>query len=106
MFLYSVLQQTQIQNTTIQTAIITSVGLIIVALIGVFTARATANSKKEAKQSSESASVSAQMAADYAEALKAKDAFINSLEERLAYIEERLEECEQERRNDDGHKRR
>lgn len=101
MFLYSILQEAHGQNATVQAAIVTSIGLIIVALIGVFTARAAAGSKKDAKQSSESASISAQTAKDYADALKAKDAFIGSLEDRLKYIEKRLEDCENERRRDD-----
>lgn len=75
------------QQTTTQVAIITTIGLIIVALIGVITAKVTSGARVEIKANREDASKSAKVAKDYAEALEAKNALIESLEQRVKYLE-------------------
>lgn len=81
-------------DTTVLTALISAVGLIIVSIIGVWTAKVTYGAKKEAnvakeeaRSSSEDALSAAQMARDYAEALGAKDALITSLKTRVEFLE-------------------
>lgn len=101
-----VTQDVPVQTTTLSAAIVTSLGLIAVALIGFVTARVTTGARKGAKRSSELAAASAQIAKDYAEAIKAKDTFIASLKERLLFIEKRLDECEGRRRVERSAKRR
>lgn len=86
-------------DTTTQVAIITTIGLIITALIGVFTARITSGARHEATES-------ADIAKDYASALRAKAALIDSLEERVQYLETHVDDCkkkvdEMERREDE-----
>lgn len=78
-------------DTTIQVTAITTVGLIVVAVIGTFTAKITSASRKEAADNAEDASKSAAIAKDYAAALGAKDTLIVSLEARLKYLEEQNE---------------
>lgn len=76
------------QQTTTQVAIITTIGLIIVAIIGVYTAKLTAGARAEMKSSASEASKSADIAKDYALALEAKKALIDSMEVRIRYLEE------------------
>lgn len=78
----------QATDTTIQVTVITTLGLIIVAIIGTFTAKITSNSRREAANNAEEASKSAAIAKDFAAALGAKDALIESLEARLEFLEE------------------
>lgn len=109
MFLFMVTQGASVQsipNSTLQAAVVTSVGLVVVALIGIVTARVTTGAKRGAKKSSESAAASAKIAKEYAEALKSKDAFIDSLKERLEFVEKRLDECEGRREIERSAKRR
>lgn len=75
------------QQTTTQVAIITTIGLVIVALIGVITAKVTAGARTEIRANREDASKSAKIAKDYADALEAKNALIESLEQRVKYLE-------------------
>lgn len=95
------------QDTTVQVTLITTIGLIVIGLIGVWTAKVTSGARKEAKVSSTEASQAADIAKDYAAALGAKNALIASLEDRLKFLEDqntdligRVEECE---RRDDEH---
>lgn len=80
-------------DTTISVTVITTIGLIVVALIGWVTAKTTSNAKKDAQINAEEASRSAQMARDYAAALGAKDALISSIEARLIFVEEHDDAC-------------
>jgi uncharacterized protein YlxW (UPF0749 family) len=73
------------------------IGVVLVALIGSFTARM----QRSASSSAEKAKVSEKIAADYGEALKAKDELIESLKEtveflkdKVADLEGRLDECD------------
>lgn len=94
-------------DTTIQVTLITTLGLIAVGLIGVWTAKITSGARKEAKDNAVSASNSAEVARDYAAAAGAKDALIEALENRIKFLEdqnanlaERVVECE---RRDEEH---
>lgn len=82
-----------VYDTSVQVTIITTVGVVVVALIGVFTARITTGAKRDALSNAESASTSAAIAKDYAGALGAKDALIASLLDRVEFLEKRDEEC-------------
>lgn len=75
-------------DTTLQVAIITTVGLVVVALIGVITAKVTTGARRESQSNADSASKSAAIAKDYAAALEAKNALIESLEARLVFVED------------------
>lgn len=101
-----VLGETGVHDTTVLVAIITAVGLIAVALIGVWQIKVTSQAKKDTRINADAASKSAEIAADYAAALEAKKALISSLESRLEFLEsqnqrliERLDEVE--RRNEE-----
>lgn len=81
-------------DTTVQVTIITTLGLIIVAVIGVWQVKVTTNAKKEAgtakdeaKNNAAEALVAAQMAKDYAAAMGIKDATIAALEKRVEICE-------------------
>lgn len=94
------------QDTTTQVAIITTIGLVIVALIGIFTAKVTSGARKEIQVKSFEASKSADVAKDFALALEAKKVLIDSLEDRVRFLEDqtyrqakRIEELE--RREDE-----
>lgn len=82
-------------DTTVQVTLISTAGLIIVAVIGVWQIKVTnkaktaANSAKdEAKTNAEEAVLAAQMAKDYAAAMGVKDALVASLQDRVEYLEE------------------
>lgn len=93
MFLYSAVQQTQTQNTTVQAAVVTSLGLIIVALIGVLTAWMTSRYKRNSHETSMSATWSAMVVKDltndFTLVLEEKDSVIKELEESLEDCERR-----------------
>lgn len=80
-------------DPTVLVTVITTIGIIAVAVIGTYTARITSGARKEALDSANSASRSADLAKDYAAALGAKDALIESLHTRLEYIEEVEKRC-------------
>lgn len=65
----------------------------MVALIGVFTAKITSGARKDAKTNADQASRSAAIAGDYAAALGAKDALLESVNARLKFVEEHDENC-------------
>lgn len=102
-------------DTTIQVTLISTVGLILVAIIGVWQIKATneaktiaTSAKNEAKTNAEEAVIAAQMAKDYAAAMSVKDSLVASLQGRVEYLEEqnirlmeRLDECE--RRDEEHH---
>lgn len=102
-------------DTTIQVTLISTAGLILVALIGVLQIRVTnkaktaaTTAKDEAKTNAEEAVVAAQMAKDYAAAMGVKDELVASLKGRVEYCEEqnrrliaRLDEFE--RRDEEHH---
>lgn len=81
-------------GTTIAVTVITTAGLVIVALIGVFTAKITSGARRDARANAEDASKSAEIARDFAAALGAKDALIKSIEDRLLFTEERERQCQ------------
>lgn len=80
-------------DTTLYVAIITTMGLIVVAGIGVVTARITSGARKDVQIKADEASKSAEVAKDFAAALGAKDALILSLDKRLQFVEEHDEKC-------------
>lgn len=95
-----------VHDTTVQVAAITTIGLIVVAVIGVYTAKITAGARKEAIDNASAAAISAEVARDYVAALEAKDALNSSLEERLNFVERendllRKRVTELERREDE-----
>lgn len=102
-------------DTTVQVTVITTVGLIIVAVIGVWQVKVTTNAKKdassakdEAKTNAAEAIVAAQMAKDYAAAMGIKDATIAALEKRVQILEAQNEKLESrldemERRDEEHH---
>lgn len=86
---------TVVHDTSVQVSIVTAIGLIVVAVIGVWQVKLTSGAKKEAsnardkaKSNALDAAGSAQIAKDYAAALEAKNAHIASLEERINFLEE------------------
>lgn len=100
--------QTVVHDTTIIVTIITTVGLIAVAIIGQRQVKATNGAKNEARENAEAASKSATVAKEYAAVIGAKDAHIASLESRLKFVEDqnkrlivRLDEIE--RRDEEHH---
>lgn len=74
------LAESVVNDTSIQAAIITTIGVIAVSLIGVLTAKITSNARKEATHS-------ADVVKDYVAALEAKDALVNALEQRVSFLE-------------------
>lgn len=82
-------------DTAVQVSIITTIGLVIVALIGVLTAKITSGARKEAQTNAIAAADSAKIVLDFVAALEAKDALIASLEGRIKYLEDHNERCEQ-----------
>lgn len=80
-------------DTTVTVTVISTVGVILVGLIGVWTAKITSGARKEAKDNAVSASNSAEIARDYAAAAGAKDALIGALEKRVLDLEDRDKKC-------------
>lgn len=83
----------EVHDTTIQVAIITTLGLVIVAIIGRSTQKSTSKAKSEAQNNAEEASKSAEVAKDYAAAVAGKDALLQSMNERLKFVEQHDENC-------------
>lgn len=81
-------------DTTVQVSVITSIGLVVVSLVGVLTAKVTSGARKDAQTNAIAASKSADIARDYVAALDAKDALVKSLEGRIQFLEERNEACD------------
>lgn len=95
-------------DTSVSVTLISTAGLIILGIIGVWQVKVTnraksaANTAKdEARSNAEEAAVAAQMAKDYAAAMGVKDSLVAALEARVAYCEEvnkklteRLDEAE------------
>lgn len=80
-------------NTSVQVTAITTAGLIVVAIISIFTAKITSGARKDSKNNAEKASKSAEIVNDYAAALNAKDALIDSIQARLGFVEEHDKNC-------------
>lgn len=80
-------------DTSVQVTMITTIGLVLIAVIGGGFTWLTSRSKKEAKTSSEEASNSAQLAKDYAAAVGGKDALIGTMDQRLKFVEAEKENC-------------
>lgn len=80
-------------DTTVQVALITTLGLIIAAIIGVRTAKITYGARDEAKTKAQEASKSAKAAQDYAEALEERKAAAELLEARLERVEQHHRDC-------------
>lgn len=68
-------------STTTGAALITAIGVIVVAVIGLFTAKFSSDARKKSEEASSDVK-------GYLEALKAKDEFIDSLERRIKSLEE------------------
>lgn len=87
-------------DTTVQVTLITTVGLIVVAVIGVWQVKVTSSHKRDAE-------TSAGVAADYAAALGAKDALLTAYEARLKFLEEQnrnlIERVDDLERRDEEH---
>lgn len=81
------IQDVGVHDTTSQAALITAFGVIVVAMIGFFSAKVSSGARDTAKESSKEASQSATLAKGYVEALKAKDELIYTLENRVKVLE-------------------
>lgn len=110
MFLF--LLASDASDTTVQVSLITTLGLIVVALISVATAKITSGARRESQNNAANAEKSAEIAKDYAAALVAKDTLIQSLEDRLAFMEhqnellsKRLEDLERRAEENDEARR-
>lgn len=110
MFLYTL--ATDASETTVQVTLISTLGLIVVAIIGVITAKITTGARRESQVNAAHAEKSAEVARDYAAALEAKDTLIESLEHRLEYMErqneislKRIEELERRAEENDESRR-
>lgn len=101
-------------DTSVMVTVISTVGLIVIAIIGVWQVKVTnkaktdANTaKKEAQSNAADAATAAQMAKDYAAAMGVKDALVASLESRVAYLEEQnqklIERLDEFERRDEEH---
>lgn len=109
-----ILAESTAHDTSVTVAIITTVGLIVVAAIGVWQVTVTnraktaaTSAKEEAKDNAVEAATSAQMAKDYAAAMGVKDALVASLESRVNFLEEQnqklIERLDEFERRDEEH---